>query len=350
MVAAAMAAYAANGNEGKALLDRLTRLQPKGVMMGHQDDPVYGCSWKWEEGRSDVLETAGDYPAIMGFDLGGLENGWDKNLDGVPFDRMRKEIIAHHERGGIITLSWHAYNPSNGGDSWKMPADNAVISILPGGVLQPKFDKWLDIVVTFIKSLKDKNGNSVPVIFRPWHEMSGGWFWWGVGSCTTEQYRQLFVYTHDYMEGKGCTNIVWAFSPNLYDNESVEHYEQFYPGDNYVDLIGIDVYQFSADNAVYQNNLRRELDVVKAVGEKHNKIIALTETGYQNVPDPQWFTKTLLPVLMEYPLSYVLLWRNAWDKEKENYVAAPGKPTEKDFKKFCKNKRILMRKDLKTKK
>ena len=149
------------------------------------------------------------------------------------------------------------------------------------------------------------------------------------------------------MTEKGCDNIVWAFSPNLADKEDVEHYMQFYPGDEYVDLIGIDVYQFSADNKVYQDNLRRELDVVKAVGAKQKKLIALTETGYQNVPDPQWFTQTLLPVVKEYPISYVLLWRNAWDNPKENYVAAPGKPTVKDFKKFCKDKKVLMCKDIK---
>ena len=332
---------------GSDLLQRLEKLQAKGVMFGHQDDPVYGCSWKWDEGRSDVLETAGDYPAIMGFDLGGLELGWEKNLEGVPFDRMQKEIVAQHERGGIITISWHAYNPTNDENSWFQPAGNAVTSILPGGALQPKYDKWLDKVVAFLAACKDKEGNVVPVIFRPWHEMSGGWFWWGATACTSQEYRQLFQYTHKYMTEKGCDNIVWAFSPNLADKEDVEHYMQFYPGDEYVDLIGIDVYQFSADNKVYQDNLRRELDVVKAVGEKQKKLIALTETGYQNVPDPQWFTQTLLPVVKEYPISYVLLWRNAWDNPKENYVAAPGKPTVKDFKKFCKDKKVLMCKDIK---
>ena len=80
-------------------------------MFGHQDDPFYGIGWQYEPNRSDVLESCGDYPAIMGFELGGIEMGDAKNLDSVPFDLMRREIIAHHQRGGIVTISWHPRNP-----------------------------------------------------------------------------------------------------------------------------------------------------------------------------------------------------------------------------------------------
>ena len=87
--------------------------------------------------------------------------------------------------------------------------------------------------------------------------------------------------------------------------------------------------------------------MVKAVGEKHRKLIALTETGYNDVPDPTWFTQTLLPVLKAYPLCYVLLWRNAWDQPKENYIAAPGKPSAADFKRFYTDNHTLFVKDIK---
>ena len=88
------------------LLERLTKIQKKGYMYGHQDDPFYGITWNWDKGRSDTYELVGDYPAVMGFDLGGIEMGDAKNLDSVPFSRMRQEIIRQHERGGIITISW----------------------------------------------------------------------------------------------------------------------------------------------------------------------------------------------------------------------------------------------------
>lgn len=104
-LAIATSSVAASRQPAIKLINRLAQIQKQGIMIGHQDDPMYGCSWSWEEGRSDVKEVCGDYPAVMGFDLGDMELGKDKNLDGVPFDRMRKEIVKQHERGGIVTLS-----------------------------------------------------------------------------------------------------------------------------------------------------------------------------------------------------------------------------------------------------
>lgn len=352
-VAMSVATALAAQKPAEKLISRMAALQKRGVMIGHQDDPVYGCSWKWEEGRSDVKELTGHYPAVMGFDLGDIELGHDKNLDGVPFDRMRREIVAQHERGGIVTLSWHANNPATGKNAWDTGGGNVVEQLLPGGQLNGRFETWLRRVADFMASLKTAKGEQVPVIFRPWHEMSGGWFWWGEGRCTAEQYRQLYRYTFNYMRKYDALrrrkghNVVWAYSPNLADGkETVEHYEKFWPGDDVVDLIGIDVYQRQPDNAQYQGWLRSELDVVKAVGEKRQKLVALTETGYNDVPDPTWWTQTLLPVLRDYPLCYVLLWRNAWDQPTENYIAAPGKVSAEDFVKFFNDSRTLFVNDI----
>ena len=89
------------------LLERLDSLRQKGIMYGHQDDPMYGLTWEYDKDSSDVKNVCGSYPAIMGFDLGGIEMGDKKNLDSVPFTRMTEEIQNHYRRGGIITLSWH---------------------------------------------------------------------------------------------------------------------------------------------------------------------------------------------------------------------------------------------------
>ena len=113
-VLVSLMSFAQSTNTAASLLNRLRSLQGKGVMIGHQDDLVYGTTWHFEHGRSDVLSICGDYPAIVGFDLGRIETGSDKNLDGVPFNLMRREIIAQHERGGIITISWHPNNPVTG--------------------------------------------------------------------------------------------------------------------------------------------------------------------------------------------------------------------------------------------
>ena len=104
-----------------------------------------------------MLLTTGDYPAVMGFDLGKLELDSKENLDGVSFDRMRKEIIAQNERGGIVTLSWHPWNPVTGENAWD-PKGDAVAAILDGGAQQQKFDGWLKKVSDFILSLKTNDG------------------------------------------------------------------------------------------------------------------------------------------------------------------------------------------------
>lgn len=77
-LAIATSSVAASRQPAIKLINRLAQIQKQGVMIGHQDDPMYGCSWSWEEGRSDVKEVCGDYPAVMGFDLGDLELGKDK--------------------------------------------------------------------------------------------------------------------------------------------------------------------------------------------------------------------------------------------------------------------------------
>ena len=77
------------------LEERLDSLRQKGYMAGHQDDPFYGIGWAYEDGKSDVKLTVGDYPAVMGFELGGIEMADEKNLDSVPFTRIHDELLAH---------------------------------------------------------------------------------------------------------------------------------------------------------------------------------------------------------------------------------------------------------------
>ena len=144
----------------ESLFKRLESIQQKGYMYGHQDDPFYGLTWEWDENRSDVLETVGDYPAIMGFELGGIEMGDEKSLDSVPFNRIRKELIAHHERGGIVTISWHPRNPLTGGTAWDVDNDQVVKSILPDGSEHEKFELWMKRLGDFIASLKDNPNSS----------------------------------------------------------------------------------------------------------------------------------------------------------------------------------------------
>ena len=322
-----------------ALLERLAgQIEDGKIMFGHQDDLMYGHSWKIEENasefvRSDVWETCGKYPAVYGMDLGGIEMGWPANLDNNDFDNMRASAVAHHERGGIITFSWHPRNPLTGGDSWDVSSDRVVASILPGGEKHDLFRDWLSKAADFLGSLKTSEGDMIPVIWRPWHEHTGSWFWWGQNLCTTEQYKALWQMTYDYMVNeRGLTNLVWSYSPGA-SQLTQTLFEERYPGDDIIDMVGFDCYHYSTDEH-YAAEMRNALDVTASFAAGHGKLMAVTETGYEGIKNEKWWTSVLYPVLKDYPVSYVLLWRNACDQPTHFYAPFPGHPSEEDFKAF----------------
>ena len=179
------------------------------ILYGHQDDLSYGHAWKVEDWttdsltRSDVKAVTGKYPAIVGFDLGGIEMGDKANLDSVDFGLIRKAALTHVDRGGIVTFSWHPRNPFTGGDAWDVSSDQVVKSLLEGGEHHDLFmDVWLKRLGDFLESL-----DGIPVIFRPWHENVASWFWWGGKLCTEDQYKELFRTTWTYLvkaRGRRC--------------------------------------------------------------------------------------------------------------------------------------------------
>lgn len=182
--------------ETEQLLKNLKKVSAQGIMFGHHDDTVYGIGWEGDSRRSDVKSVCGDYPAVISFDLGELELGGEANLDKVAFDTLRKEIVNQYLRGGMVSLSWHARNPKTGGDAWDVTDTTVVKSILPGGECHQKFAGWLGSVASFINSLQTADGVKVPVLFRPWHEHTGSWFWWGEKLCTPEDYKELWFIRH----------------------------------------------------------------------------------------------------------------------------------------------------------
>lgn len=324
------------------LLNRLATLQARGYMVGHQDDPFYGLTWEWERGRSDVKETAGDYPAVMGFEIGGIEVGDEKNLDSVPFTRMREELLAHHRRGGILTVSWHPRNPLTGGTAWDVSDTTVVRSILPGGNMHRKFLLWMKNVKNFLKSIKDENERPLPIIFRPWHENNGSWFWWGQNLCSAEEYKALWCMLQDYLISEGMENLVWSYSPNLDENFSEEKFLERYPGDNRVDLIGLDAYQWGAEKD-FVTQINDNLSMMTRYCERHDKLLALTECGLKNLPDPTWWTRVLKPQMDKYPICYFLFWRNA---KHEFFGPAPGEKNAFYFNDLVRNSNVLMLNDI----
>lgn len=330
------------------LYKNLVKTTNKGILFGHQDDLAYGVNWKYEAGRSDVKDVTGDYPAVYGWDLGGLEKKSDKNIDGVPFDKMRQFIKDAHSRGGIVTLSWHFDNPLTGKNAWDT-APKSLASTLPGGVSHEKFKSWLDEAAKYILSLKDKKGKAIPILYRPYHELTGTWFWWCKNNGSPEEFKTLWKFTIDYLQKKGVHNLIYVY--NTADFKTKEEFLEYYPGSDYVDILSFDKYQFNdptKDNSFIEN-CQRQFKIMDEVAKEQHKIMAFAETGYEAIPYDKWWTDTLMKAIGDYKISYVLVWRNhGWqEKEKKMHYYAPykGQVSEKDFIDFYNLDQILFEKE-----
>ncbi len=332
------------------LYHNLKTLQLKGTMFGHQDDLAYGVGWKYVPGKSDVKEVTGDYPAVYGFELGRLEIDQPVNLDSVPFDKMKNYIREVYDRGGVVTLSWHLNNPLTGKTAWD-PAPGTVASILPGGIKNELYKTWLDKVANFILSLKGKNGEYIPIIFRPFHELNGNWFWWGKDHCTPEELKELWHFTVSYLrDTKNIHQLLYAYNTDRFSSK--EEYLLKYPGDEWTDITGFDIYQrkSGADgNAEFIKDADKMFTMLEEIAFEKNKIPALTEFGYGRVPDSTWWTNVFYKALGYHKISYALTWRNAGYKssgEVEYYLPYKGQVSENDFIKFYNEPDILFQKDV----
>ena len=314
------------------MLAGLKQAAGQGIMFGHQDDLSYGIGWVYPGVESDVKRVTGDYPAVYGMDMGDIEHRSPVNLDSVPFEDMKVFVRQIWARGGVITLSWHVDNLLTGGTAWDVTSDKAVASLLPGGEKHEEFKTWLDNVAEFLASLKDDKGVAIPVIFRPWHEHTGSWFWWGQDLCTTDEFIALWRFTFNYLCGeKNLHNLLFAYSSGG-DIGSTEQYLERYPGDEYVDLMGFDYYQMSdAGNSSFRENVSRVLGIVTEAAVAHGKLAALTEAGYEGIPDSSWWTTVLWPAIENHRISYALVWRNAHNKPGHFYAPYPGQASEQDF-------------------
>jgi mannan endo-1,4-beta-mannosidase len=187
-------------------------------------------------------------------------------------------------------------------------------------------------------------------LFRPWHEHTGTWFWWGKDKCSPEDYKALWRITREVFDRKGLDNIIWVYSPDKLAN--AEEYTERYPGDDYVDILGTDAYHFNGEAglAEYRERVGRQLDAALALSQKNGKMIALSETGSESLPMDNWWTEVLGPICDKYPIVYVCVWRNAHDKPNHFYAPYSGQSSSDSFKKFYIKQNVLFAQQLKVQK
>ena len=353
-----------------ALYQNLFNITEKGTMFGAQIPTLYGLDEPYVEETgstndrwfakdsdteyySDTKFIAGSHPAVCGWELSGLELDNELNIDKEDFNDIRKHIIAAYDRGAVNTISWHCANPVSGGNSWD--GTRAVYSIIPGGANHEKFKGWLDKIADFMLSLKGSDGELIPLIFRPWHEHTGAGFWWGKGNCSQSEFVALWQFTVEYLrDEKGLHNLIWAYSPDMIHLSSRDDYLEYWPGDDWVDVLGLDAYdRASVDYGHRGLQLVRMSQVIAA---EKNKPFAITETGLEN-NDPQyspdyynekWWTQMLYKMIDGQPVSFALVWRNGDLPTNGGHFfnAFRGCYTEADFREFASKPNVLLENDL----
>lgn len=338
--------------------------QSSRVMYGHQNDLWHKAGSK-SLSFSDTKDVVGDYPAVLGMDVlsllgnefsaerynkdyAGKQDISDERIDieklGVAYANVLAgaKITNYAMRSGcIVSLSAHMPNFTqveeiDEGKNYPQAyaryefapytpnvlEGNVVRSILKGGEYHSRFLAYLDVIADFAKLLDG------PIMFRPFHENTGSWFWWGEAHCTPEEFKELFQFTVCYLKDtKQVHNLLYVYSPGS-EPKTIEEFEIRYPGDDYVDMVGFDMYDWQVDldrEEEFWTGFQAQIALLENFSQKHDKLMAVTETGLAT-PKPDegdkmtavhrtgnknknWYIN-VLDAVAKSNASYFLLWAN----------------------------------------
>ena len=344
-----------------ALMTELRQLVDSGFVLFGQANPtsityVDGLSHKDIE-WSDCREVAGDNPALFESDIMWYGDSVFKAKD---LKAMKRAM----DMGCVVGYCWHMggkmtgqfYSEMNG---YQSPDCELVHNILSDTCRETNV--WLNWLLTEMdtKLLPVLSQFDGPIYFRPWHEMNGDWFWWGASSCTAEEYKDLFRLTVNYIRSKGLNNVlfVWAADKRFAD--------EYYPGDEYVDVLGMDVYEPGIKEWSAYDIILPELERMINYADEHDKVTALTEVGCRRekggtgnllYPDsyPRFWSENVLKEILENRQTSRLAWVMSWygfdhngEREDIAYVPYVGMNRKNsdvaivDFRKFLQSKRML---------
>ncbi len=318
----------------RSLYSYLDTTRGKQVLFGHQhttDNGITFTSTGPDETRSDVKGATGDYPAIFGFDTLILEGS---ETPGIPGRSMMQNVAPFvediknaHRLGGIPEISAHMRNFETG-KNFGDPTGRTVSHILPGGDKNAEFNAYLDALAQVANTATDAQGALIPMIFRPFHENTGNWFWWAAGDATTGEFKELYRYTVEYLrDTRHVHNLLYAFSPNAQFAGNPATYLATYPGDSWVDIMGYDAYEYSNDpdnSDAYVASVVTDLAMISKTADAHDKIAAFTEFGRNGARTIQptgnkslhYFTDLIAGIKANPDarrIAYMLTWANFGD-------------------------------------
>lgn len=345
LTAANVRAYMADPNateETVALFYNLKQLQKTKYLVGQQD--AFAGFYNNAAGDSDIKKATGHDPSLLGSDFMFITDDQNNGEASNWFFQQETKIINDtkeaYSKGMVNIFCWHLREPFEGNEFYTdamtdYQKQNAFISLLPGGENHAYYMQKLDKVAEVLSNLKDQEDRLIPVIFRPFHEFDGNWFWWGAAYSTPDQYKQLWQFTVQYLrDTKNVHNVLYGFSPdNSYTTDS--QYLSRYPGDGYVDLIGMDNYgDFANGSTTGVTNANTKLKLVSDIAKAKVKIAAMTETGYRvtatNSPLNGFFNNNMYTALTanDVQVAFVMFWANNNDGY---YVPPSGVSNTADF-------------------
>ena len=247
--------------EAKALLELFYKISGKYTLTGQHNFP----NARDRNSRFYAGEV-GKTPAIWSSDFGFAEDG-DKDSYLARPDIV-KEAIRQHKKGAIVNLCWHAVPPTVDEPVTFQPIPGVEVApdklasvqgqltdeqyrelMTPGTPLRKRWEAQVDEVAKFLKQLQAAD---VPVVWRPYHEMNGNWFWWGgrIGeNGTADIYRLIY---DRYVKHHQLHNLIWVWSVDR-PSEDYRKYTNYYPGDGYLDILALDVYGSDFKQEYYED-------------------------------------------------------------------------------------------------
>ena len=244
--------------EAKTVLQKLYQITGKKMISGQHDYLESPDEW-----NNKLNTLTGKYAALHGYELGAILNQSDADI-AMQRQNVVNSAIAWYKAGGIVTITDHASIPgtcqcwSNVQTSMNQTDFNKYVT--PGTAEYNKLIADIDKVAVYLGELRDAG---VPVLWRPYHEMNGGWFWWGKKSNFTALWNIMY---DRYVNVHKLNNLLWVWSPNA-PNANADPFNATYPGSDKVDVLAVDIYNNDYNPDYYNKIVQLAAGKLVAVGE-----------------------------------------------------------------------------------
>ncbi len=253
---------------------------------------------------SDSKAVTGAHPAVLGSDF-----HYYLEKDATERGYHTEAVKWAYQQGYAITFDWHLSGKGTSTFEYMDATKDLVDSIVtwPHGQDRTWLYTELDKVIDIINNDLVVGNDRIPIVFRPWHEMNGSWFWWGTQATTPANFKAFYNLTVQYVKAR-TTSVLFCWSPNTPVNFD------YYPGDSLVDVLGVDYYEVTA------TTLRQELALLVDHAQTYDKVAVFSETGNRttNGDDAaKYWNDTILPAIVNDPsgkskkIAWVLTWINA---------------------------------------